>query len=573
MLLVNNKIAVAALSMAMIGPIYSTAAATETPILAETVEAGAIEPAKPGGFAVALRDSGADGEILGHYETAEYPRIWTSADGDARRAEALLAALRDVEKHALPTETYDIARLEALLAAAIESPAKAAAAEVALTKAFLTYARAINSGVLEPRRIDRDLHVFPTRPEPADLLSGAAASRDMSAFLADLAPKHPHYAVLTEELARLNVLGEDAWGGEVASGGSIRLGERGARVEAIRERLAALGDYDPSSLAPDADSAVYDEGLEAAVLVFQHRHGLNDDGIIGRRTVDALNRSADYRAGQIVVNLERLRWMNRDLGARHVFVNQADYTVQVIENGLKLFDQRVVIGQAREHRTPEFSDEMTHLVFNPTWHVPYSIASKEILPELQADPDYLNKKNMRLLTRGGEEVNTSTFVNTDAAYDEQTEAQSGIDWSLYTASDFPFLIKQRPGGGNSLGLVKFMFPNQFNIYLHDTPSKRLFAKDARAFSHGCVRVQDPMELARVLLAPQAEDAPAYIQRILGRDKERRVNLEQPVPVHLTYRTAWIDEAGVRHYRADIYGRDRRILAALKSAGVMAGPDS
>jgi L,D-transpeptidase YcbB len=200
---------------------------------------------------------------------------------------------------------------------------------------------------------------------------------------------------------------------------------------------------------------------------------------------------------------------------------------------------------------------MTHMVFNPTWHVPYSIASKEILPKLQEDPEYLAKKNMRLLARGeaGEFDPTLT------------------DWSLYSENDFPFIVKQRPGGGNALGRVKFMFPNQFNIYLHDTPSKRLFKKDARAFSHGCVRVQDPMELARVLLAPQQAEPSSYIESILNRRKERTVSLAEPMPVHLTYRTAWVDPDGTYQFRADVYGRDARILAALRAVGVDAAPES
>ncbi|MEO0362121.1 MAG: L,D-transpeptidase family protein, partial [Pseudomonadota bacterium] len=247
-----------------------------------------------------------------------------------------------------------------------------------------------------------------------------------------------------------------------------------------------------------------------------------------------------------------MRWLNRDLGRRHVYVNQADFTVRLVEDGVALFEERVVVGKARRHRTPEFSDQMTHLVLNPTWYVPRSIATEEILPQLQEDPTYLWRKNMRLTSGGAPGPDPST-----------------VDWSVYSESDFPFRVQQRPGPDNALGRVKFMFPNQFSIYLHDTPSKRLFAKDVRAFSHGCVRVQDPMALARALLDPQEEDAGAYIDRILARGKERRVNFDEPVPVHLTYRTAWIDEDGGRQYRADVYGRDARVLGALKAEGVLA----
>jgi len=491
-----------------------------------------------------------------HYQNTAYRGLWFDASGDDSKAMALVDVLSKAGEHALPAGKYNTPLLRAALTASrAGDPAAIAAAEIALTNAFLAYARDLNSGLLEPRRVDRDLHVFPERPDAPMLLMGLSRAADVTTFLDALAPGHAHYDRLKAELSELVSMGvTGAWGPEAPSGRSIRLGERGPRIEAIRARLAAMGDYRPAF--PAVDPAEYDEGLEAAVRVFQKRHGLNDDGVIGKRTLAAMNKSAAYRAGQIVVNMERLRWLNRDLGHRHILVNQADYNVKLIEGDRILFDERVVIGKARKHRTPEFSDQMTHLVFNPTWHVPYSIASKEILPKLQEDPEYLAKKNMRLLARGGGEQDAWS-----------------TDWSLYSESDFPFIVKQRPGGGNSLGRVKFMFPNQFNIYLHDTPSKSLFRKDARAFSHGCVRVQDPMELARVILAAQKADPEPYIDGILDRGKERQVNLEDPLSVHLTYRTAWVDDDGTYQFRADVYGRDARILAALRAAGVDAAPES
>lgn len=527
------------------------------PVVNETTQTTVAPSASNSALETALiTPTATSDEARLHYESSAYRGIWIDSSGDDSKARALLDVLKRAGEHALPTAKYNSPILRAALDSARSGdPAAGAAAELALTNAFLTYARDLTSGILEPRRIDRDLHVFPERPVDADLLSGIARATDVKAYLEALAPDHPHYTGLKKELSTLVDLGAvAAWGPEAPQGRSIRLGQRGPRIEAIRARLTAMGDYKPT--IPAADPAEYDEGLETAVRTFQKRHGLNDDGVIGKRTVAAMNKSAAYRAGQIVVNMERLRWLNRDLGYRHILVNQADYNVKVIEGGRILFSERVVIGKSRKHRTPEFSDEMTHLVFNPTWHVPYSIATQEILPKLQEDPEYLSKQNMRLLARGGGEFDATL-----------------TDWSLYSENDFPFVVKQRPGGGNALGRVKFMFPNQFSIYLHDTPSKKLFKKDARAFSHGCVRVQDPMELARVLLAPQQPDTTPYIDRILDRRKERRVNLDEPVAVHLTYRTAWVDQDGTYQFRADVYGRDARVLAALRAAGVDAAPDS
>lgn len=528
------------------------------PVLTTVAPAPAATAADGGALKTALiAPQATSDEARLHYQNTAYRGLWFDASGDDSKAMALVEVLSRAGDHALPAGKYNTPLLRAALTAArAGDPAATAAAEIALTNAFLAYARDLTSGLLEPRRVDRDLHVFPERPDAPLLLMGLSRATDVTTYLDALAPGHAHYAALKAELGELVSMGvAGAWGPEAPLGGSIRLGQRGPRIEAIRARLTAMGDYRPAF--PAADPAEYDEGLETAVRLFQRRHGLNDDGVIGKRTVAAMNKSAVYRAGQIVVNMERLRWLNRDLGHRHILVNQADFNVKVIEGDQILFNERVVIGKARKHRTPEFSDQMTHLVFNPTWHVPYSIATKEILPKLQEDPEYLAKKNMRLLARGESGEFDPTLT----------------DWTLYSENDFPFVVKQRPGGGNALGRVKFMFPNQFSIYLHDTPSKSLFRKDARAFSHGCVRVQDPMELARVILSAQKADPIPYIDGILGRGKERQVNLEDPLPVHLTYRTAWVDADGTYQFRADVYGRDARILAALRAAGVDAAPES
>lgn len=528
---------------------------------AETPTAVAHSAGRTEALRVALLPAGAADEgARRFYEDTAYHGVWFDAGGAASRAEALIAALEDVASHALPANRYPVIALRAAVEAAkAGDDAAMAAAEIALTKTYLGYASDVTSGILEPRRIDRDLHVFPERPDAQWLMARLAQSTDPAAFIASLAPQAPGYDRLRAELARLDAIaGVGDWGANAPGGRSLKIGDRGPRVAAIRARLTTLGDLQPTAPVENVDGATpvdleaFDLELETAVRGFQRRHGLNDDGVIGKRTIAAMNTSAAERAGQVRVSLERMRWMNRDLGHRHIIVNQADYNVRLVEGGETLFNERVVIGKARKHRTPEFSDLMSYLVLNPTWHVPRSIASKEILPKLQADPTYLQRNNMRLVSGGG------------------TVDATAQDWSLYSASDFPFRVKQRPGSRNALGRVKFMFPNQFNIYLHDTPSKSLFKKDARAFSHGCVRVQDPMRLAEILLAPQTEDAPAYIQRVLGRGKERRVNFEEPVPVHLTYRTAWVTEDGERHFRADVYGRDARILSALQKAGVATG---
>ncbi len=293
--------------------------------------------------------------------------------------------------------------------------------------------------------------------------------------------------------------------------------------------------------------------MEEALKRFQARHGLNQDGLIGPATLAQLNVSPRERAEQIAVNLERLRWLNGQLGERYILVNQAGFEMQVIEHGRPVFASRVIVGESGEHETPEFSEMMTHMIVNPSWHVPMSIARNEILPKLKQDPTYLAKQGMRLVGAGA-----------DA---EQ------IDWANITPASFPGRITQSPGDENALGSVKFMFPNRYSVYLHDTPTKRLFERDIRDFSHGCVRVERPHEFAEYLLTGQVSDPGSYFDTVLAQGRERRIDLERPLPVHLTYRSAWIDENGVEQFRGDIYDRDAKIAAALEAAGVRILADS
>lgn len=537
-----------------------------------------VSPLSPMASAIAQSFSDArEGDaVAAFYAARGFEPLWMLPDGTPnRRSAALIDALNGAATHALPVERYSVAELAASLAAK-STVQETAALDRRLTESFLRYARDVSSGVLEPRKADREILVKPLRPEIGNLLAEVSESDDVAAMLASLAPQAPGYSVLLGRLEEYQRLAKsDAWSDGLRKGPTLRPGDRSERVVELRRRLIAMGDLDPAApvetTEPEAgadtvvaandivtdlppqgssDPAVFDATVQAAVESFQARHGLNQDGVVGPATREALNTSPTKRARQIAVNLERMRWLNRDLGKRHVKVNLAGFDMALVEDGEAIFTSRVVVGKARRHRTPEFSDEMEYMVINPTWHVPNSIATEEILPKLQEDPDYLARKNMRL-------------VGSDSEV---------IDWSFVTPSSFPGRIKQGPGPGNALGKVKFMFPNDHAIYLHDTPSKSLFRRDRRAYSHGCVRVQKPFEFAYHLLGPQEEDAQAYFDRIVRRGAERYVNLDEHVPVHLTYRTAWVDENGVDQFRSDIYGRDKRVFAALEKAGVSLLPD-
>ncbi|MHA1529736.1 MAG: L,D-transpeptidase family protein [Alphaproteobacteria bacterium] len=498
------------------------------------------------------------------YAARAYLPVWLAEDGAAApAARALLSWAGEADANGLPAARYDVAGLAARLAKARGGAySHAAALETDLTRLFLTYGRDLASGLLEPRSISRNIDIEPPRPDPAVLLAGAGATGDITAFLDGLAPAGPAYNHLMSLYADMREIARGGgWGPQIAKGRALRPGDRLPRVEQLRARLIALGDLAPvervaagavmnDATPPATGPLVFDPALEVAVQRFQARHGLNADGIVGTMTLAALNTTAAERAAQAAVNLERMRWLNYDLGERHVLINIAAYTMTMVEHGDARFSTRVVVGKSRKHQTPEFNDELEFIVVNPTWNVPYSIASKEILPLLQEDPTYLEQNNMELL---GSDLPASE-----------------IDWSQVTRGSFPGRIRQRPGPDNALGAVKFLFPNEHAIYMHDTPSRKLFAHDRRAYSHGCVRLQDPIGFAHLLLSLQDDDPVGFFDRLRAREDEIWVRVREAIPVYVTYRTAWLDTGGVRQFRADVYRRDRDVMAALAAAGVPAG---
>ncbi len=293
----------------------------------------------------------------------------------------------------------------------------------------------------------------------------------------------------------------------------------------------------------------FDPALEAAVEAFQSEHGLVADGVVGKATLAAVNAPIETRLAQIAVNLERLRWMPRDLGPRYLYVNIPDFTVRLVEDGAPVWESKVVVGKARVTETAEFSDEMTYIVVNPSWHIPNSIAIRDYLPKLQRDPMVLKRQGIDLMTRGGTTINPKL-----------------VDFTVYTPENFPFRIKQRPSDDNALGKVKFMFPNEHSIYLHDTPHKEYFARDVRAYSNGCIRVEKPDQLAHILLTGQVPDPAAAFDGWVAARSERDVPLDRPIAIHIVYRTAFFDDGEIR-FRPDVYGRDARAFEALEAAGV------
>jgi murein L,D-transpeptidase YcbB/YkuD len=526
----------------------------------------ALSPAAEALRAELARQYGSTSAERAFYEARGYLPFWLAEYGAATpAAQALLSWAGQADANGLPEGRYGVPALAARLAKAgygslsNKAASDKAALEIALTRLFLTYGRDIASGLLEPRRLGRNFDLEPRRPDPAVLLAGAGATGDIAAFLDGLTPASPDYDRLLKLYDDMRVIARTGdWGPQIDAGSTLRPGDRHHRIGQLRDRLIALGEMAPVEVVatsevmndatqPTTDPLLLDAALEAAVRRFQKRHGLNTDGVVGAMTLAALNTTAAERAAQAAVGLERMRWLNYDLGARHIVINTAAYTMMLIENGAPRFSTRTVVGKSRKFQTPEFNDQLEYIVVNPYWNVPYSIASKEILPLLKEDPTYLEQNNMELL-------------------DSDLPA-SLIDWSQVTRGSFPGRIRQRPGPANALGSVKFLFPNKHSIYMHDTPSRNLFARDRRAYSHGCVRLEDPTGFAHLLLSLQDDDPVGTFERLREYGSERWVTVREPIPVYVTYRTAWLDDDGTRQFRADVYRRDRDVIAALTASGV------
>ncbi|WP_374375443.1 murein L,D-transpeptidase [Tabrizicola sp.] len=481
-----------------------------------------------------------DAAIAEWYRTTGYDTLWTGAEDAARRG-ALLAALSTAPDHGLPVARYDVAALERELRAA-ETEGDRGRAEVAMTRAYLAWAHDLTSGALTPKEVDagivREINVI----DPQVLLSRIAKG-DPEAVLAWLEPKSVQYLQLMK--AKLGLEAQIAAGGwgEAVPAGSVLPGDLGPAVIALRDRLVRMGYLAPTAVAS------YDRSLQAAVTAFQLSHGLTPDGAAGEGTVAEINIGPEERLKSVIVAMERERWMHIDREAKHVWVNLPDFRAKIIEGGKTIFETRVVIGKnVPDQRSPEFSDEMEHMVINPSWGVPRSIIVKEYLPLLQQNPNAVG--HLQVVDGRGRVV-----------------SRGSVNFAAYNARNFPYALRQPPSDGNALGKVKFMFPNPYNIYLHDTPSKSLFDKEVRAYSHGCIRVADPFDLAHELLSWQTDNAEAEFEAALKSGRETTVKLKQSLPVHLVYFTAYPDTKGRMTYRRDVYGRDAALWDALQSAGV------
>ena len=488
-------------------------------------------------FAFALSDSP---KILEFYKNRGYEPIWTSSDNASReRIKALIFSIETASSHGLPFGDAEVSQIVSL-AQQPRTTSNLTIAEAKISKIFVQFATSLHSGMLEPQRVAKNISRNSKPPSVEDLFAGILGSNPYQ-YIRDLPPNSYQYRILRKELKRLNhIIKKGGWGVTVNSKG-LRLGDAGEGVLQLRNRLIRMG-YMRASPNPE-----YNHTLAAAVKKFQINHGLEPDGIAGKNTLTTINVSPEARRKQVIAALERERWLNQPLGDDHILVNIANFNAEVYSYGNRVFSTRVVVGQSRNKlQTPEFSDQLTYIVLNPTWHVPRSITVGEILPELQKDPTA--ESQLLMFNQDGGIVD-----------------REGIDFTSYSRSNFPFAFKQPPGPKNALGRVKFMFPNKFNVYMHDTQERSLFQKEIRNYSHGCIRVHRADEFAKFLLDQVVKDPESTYNSVLASGKESVVKLPVPLPVHITYQSAFVGDNGDIQYRIDVYGRDNAVYENLFSS--------
>ncbi len=477
------------------------------------------------------------------YSRREYRPAW---DDPAMVKQLFDQVLKSVD-HGLNPQDFHAKQLGTRLnpGPRINDPVFRAGTEILCTDALARLAITLQFGKLDPGDLDPAWNFSREimRDDPVAYLNQILDTKTVALALDTLGPQNPHYRWFRNGLRQYrSIMGAGGWP-TVSSGPALEVGARGERVIELRQRLRVTGDL---SETDPADPQNFGGGLEEAVKHFQMRHGIDADGKVGPRTVEELNVPVETRINQLRASLERMRWVFRDLPGDHIIVDVAGFHVYLRRGGEEVWESRVQVGKPY-HATPIFKDTMRYLDFNPTWTIPPGILRRSTLPAIRKDPSFLERSNMTVLTTSGRVVDPST-----------------IDWAATATGGFPYMIRQEPGPDNALGRVKFMFPNTYMVYLHDTPSRSLFGRSERAFSSGCIRVQNPFELAELLLEDQGWDR-ARIDQVLASRKTTRVNLENPIAVLLLYWTAEVDDEGTVFFRRDLYNRDAPIIEGLDEA--------
>ncbi len=473
------------------------------------------------------------------YEKYNYQLIWTNPDS----VRQLINAIKDSYYDGLTPEDYHLFLIQQLQKTVTRSdPAKQAELDLILTDSLVRLGYHLLFGKVDPESLDSSWNMSrKLELDPILMISSAAIDKGKITGLIDsFRPQAGLYQGLKQALANyLKILAKGGWP-QIPAGEKLKSGMTSPRVIIIRQRLVATTDMP----AINMESTLYDDDVETGIKKFQLRHGIEVDGIVGKVTLAAMNVPVQVRINQLRVNLDRARWILHDLPKDFVMVDIAGFNVQYIRNGRVIWKTRAMVGTTYR-KTPVFRDQIRYIEFNPTWTIPPTILRKDTLPKIKRDPESLRKENMVVLNQQGSSIDPAT-----------------IDWSQYPGKVFPYLILQQPGPKNALGRVKFMFPNKHNVYLHDTPNKSGFNSAERTFSSGCIRIEDPLYFAELLLSDKPGWDRVKINAAVESRKTTRINLTKPLTVMLLYWTAEVDNEYRVVFNQDIYNRDSAVLAGL-----------
>lgn len=469
-------------------------------------------------------------QVRRFYAGVRYQLVWIDGDRPSKRYREFQKALDAADDHGLRPDRYRVPLTDSSDNRAKIAPERVPELDAKTTAAFFRYFSHLTGGQLDPRTFQSTWTLRPEKPDLVKALLSAVQNDDLPGAMERLSPQQIEYRELQKALVRYCAIA--AKGGWPALPPDTRLkpGAQSSATPLLRRRLAMEGDLDAAH--ENNPSPAFDAILVDALKRFEERHRIKPDGILDPQTVQALNVSVEERIVTIELNLERWRWLPDALPARYIFVNVPDFRLEAIENGKSIMNMRVVVG-APDNKTPIFADEMTHVVFSPYWNVPPGIAQEETIPRAASDPGVITRNNMEVIGPSGEVVDPYS-----------------VDWSNTNG----LRIRQRPGTGNALGGVKFMFPNNFDVYLHDTNATKLFDRIERGLSHGCVRVEEPHKLAQYVLRDLPEWTPEAIAAAMKAGEEKHVRLKAPIPVYILYVTAWVHDGGVRFLK-DLYGYD------------------
>lgn len=473
--------------------------------------------------------------------------LWVTADGPGSKARVIVDFLKRVDEEGLDPADYEISEILELRQS--DGPDDLARLDTLLTYNVVKYIHDMSYGQLKFRTSEPALFAEAgnTNFDPLKALDAARSAADLTSYLSGLAPAHRYYRDLKKALIKIKAAPENGEWVEIKGGPLVKPGNSDPRLPVIRKRLA-----EEHGLVTEAnDKLFYDEELVEAISLFQLRHGLKTDSIIGPQTLAVLNISREEKINIIRANMARWRWQAHELGENYVMVNIAGFSLTAVKNNETILEMPVIVGKS-QHQTPVFSDNIRYLDFNPFWNVTTSIARNEELPALRENPNHLVERNIRLFSSWQEDA-----IELDS---------TTIEWkNISRAQMSRYKLRQDPGPWNALGRVKFVFPNHHSVYLHDTPTRELFNHSFRSFSHGCIRVSRPLDLA--LFALEMEDplwSSKKIDTIVASGERKVITLSNPLPIHITYQTVWLDNKGIIHFNGDLYNRDARLLEVLLS---------